>query len=324
MKIAALGISVLVAGAMSLAVVASASAQTYPERPIRVVVGTGAGGVGDIMIRAIGEQLSKSLGQPLVIENRTGGAFNIPAKACAEAKPDGYTICLLPGEPVTYNEYLFKNIGFDPRKDFRPITNIFFFTQAFAANKSLGAKSVDELVAYSKEKPGTLSYSAPGLSHAQYVEFLKKTAGADLVRVPFKGGGDAVTGLLSNTTPVVFLGLGNVLSYIEAGTVVPFAVDGETRSPLIPETPTIRELGYKGDITRSYMGLFAPAGTPDAVITTIHKAVVDVLKDPQFQKQHAKRGIEFVGNTPDEFAAFIAKDRGAAERVVDAAGMRAK
>jgi tripartite-type tricarboxylate transporter receptor subunit TctC len=314
-------ISTLVAGVVSLAFVASA--QAFPERPIRVVVGTGAGGVGDIMIRVIGEQLSKSLGQPLVIENRTGGAFNIPAKACAEAKPDGYTICLLPGEPVTYNEYLFKTIGFDPRKDFKPITNVFFFTQALAANVSLGAKSVDQLVAYSKEKPGTLSYSAPGLSHAQYIEFLKRTAGADLVRVPFKGGGDAVTGLLSNTTPVVFLGLGNVMSYIEAGSVVPFAVDGEKRSPLLPDAPTLRELGYKGDITRSYMGLFAPAGTPDEVIKTIHKAIVDVLKDPKFQTQHVKRAIEFVGNTPDEFSAFIQKDREAAERVVDAAGMRA-
>lgn len=322
-------ISTAIVAAVSLAFVTpafvvSAPAQTYPERPIRVVVGTGAGGVGDIMIRAIGEHTSKTLGQPLVIENRVGGAFNIPAKACAEARPDGYTICLLPGEPVTYNEYMFKNIGFDPRKDFKPITNIFFFTQAFAANVSLGAKSVEQLVQHSKDKPGTLSYSAPGLSHAQYIEHLKKTEGADLVRVPFKGGGDAVSGLLSNTTPVVFLGLGNVMAYIDAGTVVPFAVDGEKRSPLLPNTPTLRELGYKGDITRSYMGLFAPAGTPDSVITTIHKAVVDVVNDPKFQAQHVKRAVEFVGNTPEEFAAFIAKDREAAERVVDAAGMRVK
>ena len=151
-------ISFWIAGALSLVPVAftAANAQAFPDRPIRVVVGTGAGGVGDIMIRAIGEQLSKSLG-PLVIENKTGGAFNIPAKACAESSPDGYTICLLPGEPVTYNEYLFKNIGFDPRKDFKPITNVFFFTQAFAANVSLAVKSVDQLVAYSKQKPGTLS-----------------------------------------------------------------------------------------------------------------------------------------------------------------------
>ena len=136
-------------------------------------------------------------------------------------------------------------------------------------------------------------------------------------------GSDAVTGLLSNTTPVVFLGLGNVMSYIDAGTVVPFAVDGDKRSPLLPETPTLRELGYGGDITRSYMGLFAPAGTPDDVVKSIHKAVVDVLNDPQFKSQHVRRAIEFVGNTPDEFAAFIKKDREAAERVVDAAGMRA-
>jgi tripartite-type tricarboxylate transporter receptor subunit TctC len=317
-------ISTAIIVAVSLGFTASALAQTYPERPVRVVVGTGAGGVGDIMIRAIGERVGKTLGQPFVIENRIGGAFNIPAKACAEAKPDGYTLCLLPGEPVTYNEYLFKNIGFDPRKDFKPITNIFFFTQAFAANVSLGAKSQEQLIAYSKDKPGTLSYSAPGLSHAQYVEHLKKNNGADLVRVPFKGGGDAVNGLLSNTTPVVFLGLGNVMAHIDAGTVVPFAVDGEKRSVLLPGTPTLRELGYKGDITRSYMGLFAPAGTPENIIKIVHKAVVDVLSDPKFQEQHVKRAVEFVGNTPDEFADFITKDREAAERVVDAAGMRAK
>ena len=114
------------------------------------------------------------------------------------------------------------------------------------------------------------------------------------------------------------------MSYIEAGTVVPFAVDSEKRSPLIPDVQTLRELGYKGDITRSYMGLFAPAGTPDDIIKKIHKSVVTILRDPQFVKQHVKRAIEFVGNTPEEFATFIQADREAAERVVDAAGMRAK
>lgn len=299
-----------------------ANAQEYPSRPIRVIVASGPGGVSDILMRAVGEELHKSLKQPIVIENKTGGAFNIAAKACAESSPDGYTICLLPGEPLTYNQFLFKNIGFDPGRAFAPITNLFFITQVMAANSTLDVKNLADLAHLSKQKPGTLSFSAPGLSQALFIEKFKADTGADMVRVPFKGGGDAVSGMLSNTTPILFLGLGNVISFIRAGKATPFVVDGNKRSALVPDTPTLMEAGYRGDITPSYGALFAPAGTPKPVIMKLHSEIVRILNEPTFRSRHMiERGLEPVGNSPEELAAYLIEDRAASERVVKASGL---
>ena len=168
-----------------------------------------AGGTQDVFMRALGEDLRKRLGQPLVIENRPGGNFNIGARACAEAPPDGYTICMLPNEALVYNKLLFKKIPYDPEKDFAPVTNPFFATQAIVANADLKVKSLAELAALSKAKPKTMSYIAPGLPLWVFMENFKKLTGADMVRVPFRGGGETVNGVLSGTTPVAFSGLSN-------------------------------------------------------------------------------------------------------------------
>lgn len=300
-----------------------AKADNYPERAVRIIVASGPGGVSDIFIRSLGDQLQKKLKQPFVIENRTGGAFNIAAKACAEAPPDGYTICLLPGEPLTYNQFLFKNVGFDPAKGFAPITNLFFITQVMAASTSLGAKTLDDLAQLSKAKPGTLSYTAPGLSQALFIEKFKETRGADMIRVPFKGGGDAVNGMLSNTTPVLFLGLGNVISFIRSGQARPYVVDGRRRSPLVPDIPTVQDLGYDGDITPSYAALFAPAGTSHDIVMRIYHEVASIVNEPTFKDKHmVQRGLEPVVNTPPELEAYLHKDREASARVVRASGLQ--
>jgi tripartite-type tricarboxylate transporter receptor subunit TctC len=304
---------------------AASYAQDYPARPIRVIAASSPGGLSDVFMRAVGEQLQKRIGQPLVIENRAGGAFNIGAKACAEAAPDGYTICILPNEPVTYNLFLVRNIGFDPDKGLHPITNLFFIIQSLAVNSSLNAGSLTDLAALSKAKPGTLSYSSPGYAQALFVEKFKQETGADLVRVPFKGGGDAITGMLTGTTPAVFIGLGNVISHIRAGTVRALLVDSEKRAGLVPETPTISESGYRGDMTRSYFGLFAPAGTPDAIATKLRDEIARIVEEPSFKDRHiVERGLEPVMNSSAEFASYIRQDRAAAERVVKASGLEAQ
>ena len=186
-----------------------ASAQSYPNRPIRVIVTTSPGGISDVFVRALSEPLHKALGQPVVVENRAGGFMILGARACADAAPDGYTFCVMPGEPLTYNQFTQKSLPYDPIKSFDPITNFFFITQALGVSSKLGVKNLDELAAYSKAKAGTLSYSAPSSSLVYFMENWKKKTGADLVRVPFKGGGDTVTNMLSGVTPVGFLGLGN-------------------------------------------------------------------------------------------------------------------
>lgn len=315
----------LLAFTFCLTCVALAGANEYPERPIRVIVSTSPGGVSDVFIRTLGEELRKRLGQPLVIENRPGGNFNIGAKACAQAAPDGYTLCVLPGEAVTYNLFLFKNLGYEPARDLVPITNLFFITQAMAVQGALKVNSLSALADLAKSKPGTLSYAAPGLAQALFIENFNKRTGADLVRVPFRGGADAINGLLSGTTPVVFLGLGNLLGQIAAGQATPVVVDSVKRSSLLPQIPTVGEIGYTGDITRSYFGLFAPARTPMDVVDKLNAAITTIVSDSDFQRRNLiERGLEPALSTSTEFSSFLKKDAEAAHRVVEASGLTAQ
>jgi tripartite-type tricarboxylate transporter receptor subunit TctC len=300
-----------------------AAAQDYPTRPVKAIVAVGAGGTGDIVMRVLGEELYRRWGQPVVVENRPGGASNIGARACADAPPDGYTICMMPGEPLAYNQLLYKKLSFDPAKDFELITNVFFNTQALVTNASLNVNTVDELVALSKAKAGTLSYTAPSLPLALYLEKLKRERGADWVGIPFRGGGDTTNAVLSGSTPIAFLGMQNFISHLQAGTMRGLAVDGAQRSPLFPEIPTLAELGYRGNLTRVYFGLVAPAGTPKAIIDRIRDDVARIGNDPAFRKkQLIDRALEPILNTPEEFARFLVEDRATSERVVKEAGLQ--
>ena len=299
----------------------AAFAQDYPTRPIRVIASSSAGGTSDIFMRALGDELQKSLGQPVVVENRPGGAFNIGARACAEAAPDGYTICIIPGEPIVFNRFLFKTLGFDPTA-FEPVTQLFLITQALVVGEGLKVKTLPELAALSKSKPGTLSYSTAAVPLGVLIERLKKDFAIDMVRVPFRGGGEAVNALLSGTTPVGFYGISNVRSQLEAGTVVGLMVDSDRRSPLFPDIPTIPEATGKSFDVRSYFGLLAPAGTPKPIVARLQAAVARVMTEPDFRRRHLiERGLEPVASTPDAFASFIKSDRILAEQIVKEAGL---
>jgi tripartite-type tricarboxylate transporter receptor subunit TctC len=300
-----------------------ASAQDYPTRPVRAIVAVGAGGTGDVFTRVLGEELYRRWGQPIVVENRAGGASNIGARACADAPPDGYTICILPGEPLAYNQFLYRKLTFDPSRDFEPIINLFFNTQALVVNAALKVTTVDELVALSKVKAGTLSYTAPSLPLSLYLEKLKRERGADWVSIPFRGGGDTTNAVLSGSTPIAFLGLQNFISHLQAGTMTGLAVDGAQRSLLFPNIPTLAELGYRGNLTRVYFGLVSPAGTPKAIIDKIREDVARIGNEPAFrQKQFIDRALEPILNTPEEFARFLVEDRAMSERVVREAGLQ--
>ena len=308
------------------ALIASASpvaAQDFPTRPVRAIVAVGPGGTADIVTRVLGDELHKRWGQPLIVENRAGGASNIGARACADAPPDGYTICVLSGEPLAYNAFLFKKLSFDAARDFAPITNLFFNTQALVINAALDAKTVDELVALSKAKAGTLSYTAPSPPLMLYLEKLKRERGADWVGIPFRGGGETTNAVLSGSTPIAFLGLQNFISHLQAGTMRGLATDGAERTPLFPEMPTLAELGYRGNLTRVYFGLVAPAGTPKPIIERIRADVARIAGDPAFrQKQFVARALEPILDTPEEFARFLVDNRATSERVVKEAGLQ--
>ena len=215
-----------------------ASADNYPSRPIRVFTTSSAGGISDIFMRVLERRAAKRLGQPLIIENKPGGAGNIAARLCQDAPPDGYTICIINADTMIYNQFLFKSIPFDPEK-LTPIVNLFHLIQVLVVNSDLNVKTVDELVAVSKAKPGTLNYLTASIPCVVYMDSLKRDKGADWVRVPFSGGGEAVTAILGGTTPIGLIGLGNVIAQIKAGKMTALALVNNIRTPLLPDVPTL-------------------------------------------------------------------------------------
>lgn len=312
----------LILGALAAAAaLGAAQAADYPAKPIRVIVATSPGGTSDIFVRALGQEFAQRTGQGFVVENRSGGGMNIGGQDCAKSPNDGYTICILPNETLTWNRYLYKSLAFDPAKDFAPITNPFFNTQVIVASSKLQAKSMAELAQVSKAKPGTLSYSALSVPLQIFMEQWKKKTGADIVFVPARGGGDAVTGVLSGTTPVSIVGIPNWLPYIRDGSVQALAVNSEQRSPLLPDVPTLGELGY-AEVPQMYFGLVAPAGTPTGIIETLYGQFKSISEQPQFRKQRLiDQGLVPVFNTPAEFGAFLGKEAVVAKRLFEQSGL---
>jgi tripartite-type tricarboxylate transporter receptor subunit TctC len=313
---------VLLAVVLLLGVFCPAAADDWPDRPIRALTTTSPGGISDVFMRALGEELGARLGKPIVVENRPGGMQNVGARACQDSEPDGYTICIINADPMIYNQFLIRNMPFDPEKGLQPITKLFDLIHVMVVNSDLKVKTVDELVALSKAKPGTLSYLTPGAPMVLYMETLKKERGADWVRVPFKGGGEAVNAILSGFTPIGLFGEGNVIGQIRAGTMTPLVMLNNIHSPNFPQVPTLKETGYDGPPSRGWYGLFAPAGTPRPIVDRLAKEVAAIVAEPDFaQKQLKDRSLVGSTNTPDEFAKEIVEDRKVAEQVVRQAGM---
>jgi tripartite-type tricarboxylate transporter receptor subunit TctC len=299
----------------------AASADDYPNRPIRVFTTSSAGGLSDIFMRVLNDALRERLGQPLIIENKPGGAGNIAARACQDATPDGYTICIINADTMIYNQFMFKSIPFDPEK-LTPIVNLFHLIQVLVVNSELGTKTVDELVAASKAKPGTLNYLTASIPCVVYMDSLKRDKGADWIRVPFRGGGEAVTAILGGTTPIGLIGLGNVTAQIKTDKMNVLALVNNIRTPLLPDVPTLADLGYKGAPSETWYGLFAPAGTPKAIIDRLNGEIVKVVSYPGFREKYIiSRGLVPAIDTPEEFAKDIKTGRAGAEQVVKESGL---
>ncbi len=305
-----------------LSTTAGAMAQDYPNHPIRAITTASAGGLSDVFMRALGEKLGARLGQPIVVENRPGGMQMVGARVCQDAAPDGYTICIINADPMIYNQFLLKSMPFDPVNGLQPISNLFDLIHMLVVNSDLKVKNIGELVALSKAKPGTLSYLTPGAPMVLYMETLKKERGADWVRVPFKGGGEAVNAVLSGSTPIALFGEGNVIGQIRAGTMTPLVMMNNIHSPNFPSVPTLEETGYHGPPSRGWYGLFTPRGTPRPIVDRLAKEVATIIADPAFTEKNLKeRSLVGAADTPGEFAKLIAADRKVAEQVVKQAGL---
>jgi tripartite-type tricarboxylate transporter receptor subunit TctC len=303
-----------------LAPSAPANAQDWPTRTVRMIIPLGAGGGGDVFSRLLAEELQKRFGQPFVVENRPGGGLNIGARACAEAAPDGYTICVMSSEPVVYNQFLFKSLPFNPEKDFEPITNLFVNSVALVANSSLNVKTIPDLVALAKAKPGTLTYGSFSFVLTYFMDRLNKRHGIDLVRIPYRSGNEMLNAIMSGSSPVAFLGLANMLPQIRSGHVTAIALSANARSPLFPDVPTLLEASGEY-YPPTWFGLFAPAGTPKPIIETIHAEVVRITSDPAWrQKNFIDRAIEPAVGPRAEFVKFVAESRVFAAKITAESG----
>jgi tripartite-type tricarboxylate transporter receptor subunit TctC len=299
----------------------SAHAESYPARAVKAVTDVGTGGTYDIFVRALGEELNRRWDQPIVVEPHPGGNAVIGNRTCAEAAPDGYTICFLSNQGLIANEFLYKKLPYS-LASFSPIMNLFYNTQVIVVNASLNVRTLDELAALAKAKPRTLNYIVPGTFQRVFFDRFNKRYGTDLVAVPFKGGGDALTGVLAGVTPIAFIGGANFAPYVREGKMVALAVDSVARSPLFPETPTLTELGYPANMPRTYLALMAPAGTPHDIVARVHDDVALIMRDPRFRKaQLLDRGLEPVVDSPEQFARFLDNERRSTRELFQEAGI---
>jgi tripartite-type tricarboxylate transporter receptor subunit TctC len=294
----------------------------YPNQPIRLVVPFPPGGSTDIAARVIGEQLSQAWKQPVNIENRAGAGGSVGAEAVSRAAPDGYTVIMGVTGSHAINISLNPKLKYHPLRDFDPITTVGTLPNVLVAHPSVPARSLQELLALAKKEPGKLSYASLGNGTAAHLTFemLKQLAGVDILHVPYAGSGPAITALLAGNVQLMIDGLPSSVPHIQAGKMRPLAVTSLTRSPAAPDVPTIAESGFAGFSADAWNGLYAPKGTPAAIIEKLQAQVAQILKLPAVQERFASLGLRPVGNTPGEARAFTQAEIDKWARFVKASG----
>lgn len=298
------------------------AAQTYPARPIRIVVGFGAGGGVDIASRTIGKQLTEALGQSIVVDNRPGASGNIAADIVSKAQPDGYT--LLMSNLTIAMPSLFAKLPFDVTRDLVPVSLVAIGPSVLVVNPALPVNSIRDLIAAAKAKPKQLIYGSGGPGNITHMEMVLFTnmAGIDMIHVPYKGGAPSVVGLLSGEVQMLFTSIPSVLSQIQARRVKPLAVSTAKRSSALPEVPTISEAGLPGYDAASWYGLLAPAGVPKSVLGALSKEIVKIMEVAEVRQRFSSDGFEPVGGTPDQFAKFIRTEITKWEKIIKTAGIK--
>jgi tripartite-type tricarboxylate transporter receptor subunit TctC len=297
--------------ALLFALAAAAHAQEYPSRPIRLIVPFAPGGGNDTVARLVGESLGKRLGQPVIIDNRAGAGGVVGAEAAAHAAPDGYTLFLGGVGSHAINPNLHANLGYDPVRDFAPVSLLAQAPLVLVVHPSLPAQSVQQLVALAKAQPGKLNYASNGngsSSQLAAVMFAAMT-GIDIVHVPYKGLAPALADLLTGRDEMMFSSIVAILPHVQAGKLRPLAVTSRKRVALLPDVPTVAESGVPGYETSSWYGILAPAGTPAPVVRRLHDEIVKVLAQEDVRKALAGEGAEPVGNTAEEFSEFIRSEK---------------
>lgn len=298
--------SIALCGFALTAVAADAPAQTYPTRPIRLIVSFAPGGGVDLVARLVGQKLSEAWGQQVVIDNRPGAGGNLSAELAAKAPPDGYTLYLCSASLVV-NASLYRDLPYDPIKDFAPITQIVAVQNVLVAHPSLPAKNIKELIALARRAPGQINYASTGSGSSGHLtmEMFRSMAGIELVHVPYKVIGQTTADLLSGQISLWFPTMPSVLPHIKAGKIIALAVAGAKRSAALPGVPTVAESGLRGFEASTWYPVLAPAATPQPVIDKLNAQLVAILKSADVQDRLAGQGMEPIGSTPAQLADHI-------------------
>jgi tripartite-type tricarboxylate transporter receptor subunit TctC len=303
---------------------APSHAQGYPAKPIRVIVPYPAGGTSDILARSIGQKLSESWGQPVVVENKPGANGNVGADIVAKAPSDGYTLLLADIGALAISPSVYPTLPFDPTKDFAPVTMVAYSPHILVVHPSIAAGSVNELITLAKAKPGKLNFAISGLGGAPHlagVDFALR-AGIDWVYVPYKGGSQAIADVAGGQADVTLNGMLATYPLVQGGKLKLLAVSSAKRMSAIPDVPTIAESGLAGFESGSWQGIVAPAGTPREVVGKLNAEVSRIVNTPEMRANLGKQGADVRTNTPDEFAAFIRSEKTKWAKVVKDANVK--
>ena len=316
-------VTILLAAA-ALAATGALAQSNFPSRTVTITVGFAPGGGTDTAARIVAQKLSQDIGQSVVVENRAGAGGNIAAQHIANATPDGYTISLSSVGPLSVSPSLYKSLPYDPKRDIAPITMGVVFPNVFVVNPKVPAKTLAEFVALAKSKPGELNYASSGVGGAGHLagELFKQAAGIDMVHVPYKGGGPAMTDLLGGRVTMYPAVPSTALPHIQAGKLVALAVTGPTRLPTLPDVPTVAESGYPGFEAMNWYAFVAPAKTPPEILDYWNRELVKVLRDPGVREKLMQDGLEPMPGTRADLARYIERETEKWGKVVRAANIQ--
>lgn len=323
MKITALK-SLLAASATLLAISFSgARADEYPNRPIQVIVPFAGGSASDVVTRIMLDRMAKSIGQSFVVDNRPGAGGNTGTAAATKAAPDGYTLVMSTSGPLAANKTLFKNLGYEPEKDFAPISLFAILPNVIVINSKLPPKTLTEFVAYAKQHPKELNYGSVGVGSSQHLAgaYFDQVAGVQLVHVPYRNIAQYTPDFIAGAVPLGFQFLPNVLGLLRSGEARALAVTTPKRMTALPDVPTAAEAGVKNYETFGWLALLAPAGTPKPVIDKLYKALAEAMKDPTVQQRFTEQGAEPVAPGPNELQKFIVSETAKWRHIIQTAGI---
>ncbi len=309
---------------LALAMGPATAQQDYPNKPIRLIVPFTPGGVTDTGARVVADKLGARLGQSVVVDNRPGASGNIGTQMVASAAPDGYTLLLGFDGTLVINPHVYAKVPFDTLKDFAPVSKIGDAVLIIVVHPSVPAKTLSELVAYSKTNPDGVSYGSAGTGSTPHLagELLKARTGANFVHVPYKGGGQSMTDLVGGSLPMLYTAVAGAYPFVQKGQIRPIAVSSAQRLASLPEVPTVAESGVPGFESSSWIGILAPAKTPQPIVDRLQRELHAVVQSPEVRERLASLGISALGNTPAEFGQQIRADLAKYDQIVKAAKVR--